>query len=244
MSLPDDGTWVVGNNWLIQHLTGAERAYLDAHPCVFALNHFGSKWHHIGFRPSHIVFGDTCGAANRRALHAELRAIAHDDALLAHLSAIFVGDPGPEHFIHHGPDGKREEFIPFGHHLRRSFPALATRLNAYRRGPARRLHQRIARHWFARIYHYASTITDAVNMAALYRPGEPVRVLGNPFGIPYGYFYADERADQAQFLTNIWAGLRRLRDGGIDVRDANLFHGADIPEEFRLPRELWWSASR
>lgn len=220
-------SWVFGNSWQLNDLTAEERRRMDEEPWVFVCNLFPSFWRLLNFRPTVWVFGDTKRRLTCGILSDQLTAIHGDEHLQERLKHRFICAESER-------AEKLLEACPIEHTL-------------YRRGPARVRKQTKSDRLDGTIYHYASTLTDVVNLAWLLNPGQVVRLCGCQYSTSAGHFYdqpeSEVTAEFQKFVTGLWEGLSDLRRQGINVIDCNLKHGSTIPDELRLPRELVFEAS-
>lgn len=241
--------YVLGNSWQMLQIPDDHRKRLDAEPWVFACNLFVLHWKVLGIRPTVWVFGDQHSPEAVKLFGNVLEEVGRDARLKERLKRIFVS-------VEHYPDQTKKTAL--------ANPELSSKVTFYKRSyepdsvPAKTLDEPI--------YHFASTITDLVNFAAILVPDHEIKVCGCQHGTRWGYFYEDgslpptvsplvmqrlkahrqdgwesvhlapAREAFALFTENIWRGLVRLRQSGINVFDANYAHAADMPAELRLPR--------
>lgn len=229
-------SYVIGNSWQVLRLTHAERAVLDNEPWVFTCNLFPSNWRIAGFRPSVWVFGDTHNASGRSALLKELNAIQSDEYFRQRLKHILICTESAE----------AEEII-----ARFDLP-----ITLYCRGLPLQTDQQIGLDLTQQIFHYASTLTDMVNIAWILNPRQEIRVFGCQFMTGPGHFYEPGPESReglfahcvtvfreffdvpyCNFTGKLWDGLSSLRQQGIDLVDSNLAHGKRLPNRCRLPRK-------
>jgi hypothetical protein len=90
------------------------------------------------------------------------------------------------------------------------------------------------------IYHYGSTFTDLVNLAAILNPGQPIYLYGNEWGDGYGHFWEGKVTHRYPRIWPavkrcMWLGLRDLQDRhGYQLVDCNR-HEEVLPSELQLP---------
>ncbi len=214
-------SYVVGSSYQINWLTVAERDHLDTQPWVFCVNEFLSHWLIAGFRPSVWLYGDNHTIHNVDALAGELAVIRRDPRLTNRPAHRFVA----------------LEF--FALESRRVVDASGLKVQFYRRGDPWREGQAPAKSLEGQIYHYGSSLTNAVNLAWILNPGEEIRVLSNPFGPKFQHFWHRDNAGSGspagdviwpEVMRCMWRGLSDLRyKHGLPIVDCNAEHEAELP---------------
>ena len=219
-------SYVVGNAWQLNLLSHTDRRLLDEAEWVLTCNAFPLHWRRVGFRPSLWCYGDTLDVESCLEVRRILEAFMLDEDLRAKLTHLYVCYEFPQ-----SREYQYEKMCPLVREYRR------TRWTEWRPD------QPVGRE-FDTIYHYASTITDLVNMAHILTPGNQIRVLGCPYDDRFGHFYGGEPSpiseDRMEWIRMIWRGFQEMRRQGIDVVDANIENNLPIPEECRIPRVGLW----
>ena len=218
-------SYVIGSSGQVNDLTEAERKHLDAAPWVFTVNSFLSHWEIAGFRPSAWIFGDNNRSDLVDEAALELSVIANDVLLIQRLRHVFLAVEEYEREI-------RQAAMDWG------IPA-----KFFRRGQPWAKGQVLADSLDGRIYHYGSTLTNAVNLAAILNPGGEIRLFGCEYAFNSDHFWQPERwwhphsKEQAFWIKvkqTLWRGYRSLYDNGVPLLDCCRSH-TDLPAELRLP---------
>lgn len=221
-------SYVCGSSWQINLLSTAERRRLDREPWVFCCNWFPVYWRRAMFRPSAWCFGDTHYPQMISIGERIVAAWSQDAELLERM---------------------RHRFLCLKVRIEAEAEARLgqTPATRYSRGNPRDFSQRVARNLDERIAMFGSTLSDAVNLAAICNPGEEVRVLGCQYSMRFQHFYdaKPRRFDppegpanatfMAGFLWRIWRGFDEFRRQGVDVIDCCPFHDEAPP--FDIPRK-------
>ena len=221
-------SYVVGSSYQINWLTVAERDHLDSQPWVFCVNDFLQHHSRAGFRPSVWIYGDNHNLENVDALAAQLAVIRRDSRLT---------------------DRPRLRFAALENcadEARRVVEVSGLKVRFYRRGPPWLAGQPPARSLGEQIFHYGSTLTNAVNMAWILNPGEEIRVLSNTYGPKFAHFWhrdsdvpsPTETGDTIwpHVMECMWQGLSDLHHKwGLPIVDCNAEH--EVPLQCQpLPR--------
>jgi len=221
-------SYVVGSSYQINWLTVAERDHLDTSPWVFAVNEFLEHWTSAGFRPSVWLYGDNHCQGNVDSLAGQLAVIRRDPRLTDR------------------PVHRFAALETFADEARRVVAASGLKVRFYRRGDPWRDGQVPATSIDGQIYHYGSSLTNAVNLAWILNPGEEIRVLSNPYGPKFGHFWHQNSevtsgskegdAIWPEVMDCMWRGLSDLRyKHGLPIVDCNAEHEAELPAK-PLPR--------
>ena len=215
-------SYVIGSSYSLNTLTEAERQHLDWAPWVFVCNSFLSHWESAGFRPTVWAWGDNDTEALVAEFVIELSVLAQDGLLQQRLRHVFAA---METQSSAAQQAARNWGMP---------------VQFYRRGAPWIRHQQPAHKLGDTIYHYGSTLTNLVNLAAILNPGQPIHLVGNEWGPGFGHFYEGLRdCPDPKFWRRVkvamWEGLHDLHvDFGYPLIDCNQ-HPEPLPAEYRLP---------
>ena len=220
-------SFVIGSSYSILSLSEDDRQRLDAEPWVFCCNSFLSHWELAGFRPTVWCWGDNHSPELVSQVDVELSAVSHDILLQRRLRHLFVG---------------REEYA---RDVELAVRRWALPVEFYRRGEPWAPQQHVAQTLQETIFHYASTLTDLVNFAAILNPGEEIRIVGNELGPGFGHFYSGPREhpgdEAARFWRRVkvgmWVALGKLHQFGLPLVDCNFEHQWPMPLGVELPRQ-------
>ncbi len=215
-------SYVIGSSFSLNTLTEAERQHLDRAPWVFACNSFLSHWEAAGFRPTVWAWGDNDSESMVTQFALELSVLAQDGLLQQRLQHVLCA---------------MESHAPAAQQAARNW---GMPVQFYRRGAPWIRWQQPGRKLGDTIYHYGSTFTNLVNLAAILNPGQPIHLFGNEWGPGFGHFWEGPRdcagPDFWQRVKRaMWEGLSDLRRGfNYPLVDCNR-HSEPLPLGFRLP---------
>jgi hypothetical protein len=216
-----NGSFVIGSSPALLNLSQEVRARLDAAPFVMALNLFPAYWRLAGFRPSAWVLGDIEHCGEDATVRDVFGRVALDSELHARMKTLFVG-------------------VPLSAQMSEKAAVAGLRVFVYRRHRADDRDQRPAQDRETDpIYHYGSSLTDAVNLARLMNPGEPIYLYGNePGGGEHFYAVGNDPAKvDGHCKMLMWQGLARLRRYFFyPIIDCNR-HTQPVPADWPFPRE-------
>ncbi len=224
-------SYICASSYQLKWLSEEDKQFLDTQPWVFAVNVFLSHWKHAGFRPSVWIYGDNHDMVNVEHFAGELAAIRRDPRLQERPRYLFAALEQQAEAVY------------------RVVNASGLKVHLYRRGDPWRPHQEPATSIDGRIYHYGSTLTNAVNLAWILNPGEEIRLLTNPYGPHQLHFWnpANQSPDAWKSLRPkegiwldvvrcMWKGLSELRyKHDLPIVDCTTEHEEELPAR-ALPR--------
>jgi len=222
--MPDrEPSYCLGNSRQLLQLTDEERAFLNTRQWVFACNNFPSHWRILGFAPTVWVYGDNHSLGCVADLAKELAAIAGDEDFQSRLRLAFYG---LENCAVQADDAVAKSGV---------------QAIGYRRGHWSDTGQKPAR-MGEPIFHHGTTFTDLINFAAIFNPGQEIRILGAQWNHPEddcGHFYEPMQPNwRANRVISIWPGIAMLAKAGLPIVDCHTRHGSmDGHPEFVLPKK-------
>ncbi len=177
---------------------------------MFVCNHFPSNWAAAGFRPSVWAWGDNYAPLCVDALRTELASINDDGLFRQRCRHMLVCK---EQCGDLAATAAKESGLP---------------ITFYRRGHWGDATQQVAE-LGQPIYHWGTTVTDLINLAWIFNPGQEIRMLGFQWRYPpdEGHFYTPRSAGASCL---IWPPVVRLHKLGLPLIDCHPDHGPDRPE--------------
>lgn len=235
--------FVLGNSWQLNWLSFAQIARLNQEPNVVCLNQYPEHWKDIGIKPTAWVFGDVYREPQVHMIRRNLEVIFRSVELLERLRYIFVGKAKQTSNVE---KIYIEDYAKDGMHWGITF------LPYDRYKPMERP-QQIARNMSDKIIHWASTFTDAINLAWIISKYSEVKLLGSQRRTSRKHFYNWNKVDIPLYyhtgvlqpfegmVDQMWRGMMEMHRQGIPIIDCNFEHGneGDVSE---IPREKLWDA--
>lgn len=222
-----NASYILGSSPDLLELTDGQRRFLDSAPWVFGCNKWLTHWRAVAIRPSVWVWGDNHAAFLVDQAEEQFHALATDRELAERPRRCFAAIESERRLLELA--------------IRRA--GVQDRVELYRRGQPWERKQEPSQSLYGQIYHYASTLTDLVNLAWILNPGGDIVLLGCPQTDGSGHFW-EPSAPLANGQTiefwrrvksSMWDGLEDLRQRGLPIKDANLLRGS-VPPPRSLPR--------